>query len=110
MTVFVIQEIPGRDLSDASVFGDLKLLIPAKEQAGFSSQPTVRRMLSSLSKFTDEDYLLLSGDPVAIAIAASLAAKYNMGRFNMLKWDRIEKRYFPLKVDLNHRKGNANGL
>jgi hypothetical protein len=56
-----------------------------------------------LSKFTDEDYLLLSGDPVAIAIAGALAADHNQGRMKTLKWDNYEKRYYPLQIDLYHK-------
>ena len=89
-----------RDITDAAEFGDLDILHPAKEQASLSTQPTVRRMIRKLSKFTDEDYLLLAGDPAGIAIAAALAAQNNMGRFKVLKWDRLEKRYYPLDVNL----------
>jgi len=105
MTVYIIQEMRGRDVSDASAFGPLDILIPALEQASLSVQPTIRRMLSKLSKFTDDDYLLLAGDPAAIAIASALAAQHNGGRFKLLKWDRLESRYLPLKVDLNYRPG-----
>ena len=55
MTVYITQEIRGRDLSDALEFGELEILIPAKEQVSLSSMPTVRRMERKLSKFTDED-------------------------------------------------------
>lgn len=101
MTVFIVQEMRGRDITDAAEFGDLEILLPAKEQTSFSTQPTVRRMIRKLSKFTDKDYLLLAGDPAGIAIAAALAAQHNMGRFKVLKWDRLEQRYYPLEVDLN---------
>jgi len=103
MTVYIVQELRGRDLSDASQFGELEVLIPAGEGSVLSVQPLIRRMLRKLTKFTDNDYLLLSGDPAAIAIAASLAAQYNRGRYQVLKWDRIERRYLPLLVDLNFR-------
>ena len=62
---------------------------------------TVFIVQEMLSKFTDEDYLLLAGDPAGIAIASALAAQNNMGRFKVLKWDRLEQRYYPLEVNLN---------
>ena len=105
MTVFIIQEMRGRDISDASEFGDLQILLPAKEQAGFSTQPTIRKMVKSLSKFCDDDYLLLAGDPAGIAIAGAIAAQNNRGYFKMLKWDRLDKKYYPLEVNL-HQKPN----
>jgi hypothetical protein len=103
MTVYIVQEMRGRDITDAASFGNLEILLPAKEQVSFSTQPTVRRMAAVLSKFTDDDYLLLGGDPAGVAIAASLVAHYNRGRYKLLKWDRLEKQYFPLQVDILQR-------
>jgi hypothetical protein len=100
VTVYITQEVPGRDLSDALVFGDLDILLPAKEQISLSAMPTVRRMQRKLAKFTSEDYLMLSGDPVCIGIACCLAALANNGHFKVLKWDRIEARYYPIEVDI----------
>jgi hypothetical protein len=105
MTVYITQEVKGRDFRDAMSFGELEVLVPALEQATLSTQPVVRRMLRKLVKFTDEDFLLLSGDPVAIATAAALAAYNNMGRFKVLKWDRLSNRYLPLQVDITLKKG-----
>lgn len=105
MTVFITQEVRGRDFRDALSFGELEVLVPALEQATLSTQPVVRRMLRKLVRFNDQDYLLLSGDPVAIATAAALAAYYNRGRFKVLKWDRLTARYLPLQVDVTLKKG-----
>jgi hypothetical protein len=104
VTVYITQEVRGRDLSDALAFGDLEILVPAKDQISLSAMPTVRRMERKLSKFTSDDYLVLSGDPVCIGIACALAALHNNGRFKVLKWDRIETRYFPIEVDLYHNQ------
>ena len=54
---------------------------------------------------TDDDYLLLSGDPAVIALAGAVAARNNSGRFKMLKWDREQGKYFPLQADLNYKVG-----
>ena len=35
VTVFITQEVPGRDITKASEFGDLQILIPAKEQVAY---------------------------------------------------------------------------
>jgi hypothetical protein len=104
VTVYITQEVRGRDLSDALEFGDLDILIPAKDQVSLSSMPTVRRMERKLVRFTSEDYLMLSGDPVCIGIACALAASANNGRFKVLKWDRQEARYYPIEVDLYHSR------
>tara|TARA_R100001369_G_C3301767_1_gene165827 strand:- start:368 stop:703 length:336 start_codon:yes stop_codon:yes gene_type:complete len=101
MTVYIVQEMRGRDLSDALAFGELEILLPSSEQTSYSTQPTLKHMNRVLSRFCDDDYLLLAGDPAAIALAAALVAKINNGKFKMLKWDRKESKYFPLHVSLN---------
>ena len=108
MTVYITQEIRGRDITDATSFGDVEILIPAGEQASYATQPTIRKMKRKLSKFTDEDYLLLSGDPAIIALASSIVAQVNMGRFKMLKWDRQQGKYFPLSANINLTLGETN--
>ena len=100
MTVYITQEVRGRDLSDALAFGDLDILVPFGDQVSLSAMPTLRRMERKLVKFTSDDYLMLSGDPVCIGIACALAAAANNGRFKVLKWDRIEQKYYPIEVDL----------
>ena len=100
MTVYITQEVRGRDLTDALVFGDLDILVPAKDQIALSAGPTVRRMERKLSRFTDDDFLMLAGDPVCIGIACALAAVSNNGKFKVLKWDRLEQKYFPINVNL----------
>jgi|TARA_R110000823_G_scaffold43041_1_gene112401 hypothetical protein len=105
MTVYITQEMRGRDITDATSFGDVEILVPAGEQASYSTQPIMRQINRKLSKFSDDDYLILAGDPVVIALCACLAARTNRGKFKMLKWDRQEGKYFPLTADLNYRPG-----
>jgi len=62
--------------------------------------PTVNRMQRKLSRFNDDDFLVLAGDPVCIGIACGLAALANNGRFRVLKWDRQDNCYYPIEVSL----------
>ena len=96
MTVFVVQEVPGRNILSAEKFGDLELLLPEGSQLVLSTGPTVRRL-------NHEDYLLLMGDPSAIGIACAIAATQNRGKFKCLKWDRREYKYYPIEVNLYER-------
>jgi hypothetical protein len=97
--VYVVQETYN-DITSAMSFGTIDVLLPPGAQIAFSPAPTVRRIQRKLSKYTDEDYLLLIGDPAAIGIACAVAAAYNHGRFKMLKWSRKENRYYAVSVDL----------
>lgn len=100
MTVFVVQESLGKNISGAGEYGELKVLLPPG-QVAFSPGPTVRIIRQRLRNFCDEDYLIPIGDPAAIGIAFALAAHFNQGRFNVLKWDRQERLYIPIKVDIH---------
>ena len=102
MTVYITHEVRGRDLSNALAFGDLEILVPADLQASESSNiDAVNDMIADgLEGFSNEDYLLLAGDPVYIGLACAWASEYNDGRFKILKWDRLEERYLPIQLDM----------
>jgi hypothetical protein len=103
MTVYVVQEVIGRNVLSAEKFGTLELLLPEGSQLVLSTGPTVRRLRYKLRNFNDDDYLLLIGDPSAIGIACAIAATNNRGQFKCLKWDKREYKYYPVEVNLNER-------
>ena len=100
MTVYVIQESVGRNILPAKDFGDLEVLLPPNSNIVLSPGPTVRRLKSGLAKFSDDDYLLLMGDPAAIGIACAVATRANNGKMSLLKWDRLSAEYFPISINL----------
>lgn len=101
-TVFVVQEVPGRNLAPALQYGELKELLPVGDVV-LSPGPMVRKLQRKLKDFCDKDYLLLCGDPVAIGMATAVAASINQGRIALLKWDRRSSVYFPVRVDIYQR-------
>ena len=103
MTVYVVQEVTGRNILSAKDFGNLELLLPEGSQVVLSSQPTVNKLRRKLKDFCDDDYLLLMGDPVAMGIACAIASDVNRGRIQCLKWDRREYKYYPVEVNLYER-------
>ena len=115
--VFVIQEIAGTkagnpkiNIMGASTFsssGKFIFLLPEFSQIIFSPGPLVFKLRKLLRDYTPEDYLLLTGDPAIIGIACSIVSEITNGKFNLLKWDRQEKMYYPLKINL-HEKGEIN--
>ena len=60
-----------------------------------------------LKNYTDDDYLLMMGDPSIIGVACAIVAQNNVGRFNVLKWDRQEAKYYPIKFNL-YEKGELD--
>ena len=105
--VFVVQEVSGRNILSAGKYGELELLLPNNSQIVLSSGPTVRRLNQKLKNFSDDDYLLLMGDPSAIGIACAIASSNNRGRFKCLKWDKREFRYYPVQINL-YEKGQID--
>ena len=102
--VFVVSESQKHNIVPALDYGEIEIVLPPSQaQVVFSSAPTVQRMKRVLDGFSDEDYLLFIGDPTAIAIMASVAAAKNNGRYKCLKWDKQERRYLPIQVDLFNR-------
>ena len=99
MTVYVVQEVPKFNVLPARKYGELELMLP-QGQITLSAGPTVNRLKHKLRNFTDMDYLLLIGDPLAIGLAVAIASNANRGKARLLKWDRQEKQYYPLNVNL----------
>ena len=101
MTVFVVQEVPGPNLTPANKYGSLELLLGAKTNLMVGTAKVVRELRKHLNDFNDDDYLLLMGDPAAIGLVCALASQHNQGRFKVLKWDRQESMYYPVSIDIH---------
>jgi rubredoxin len=91
--------VPKHDLTPASAFGDLQILIN-RNQIGIAAQPIVAQLRHDLRDYSDDDYVLAVGDPVAIGLAISVAADSNRGRVNILKWDRQTRQYISLSANI----------
>jgi hypothetical protein len=112
--VYVIQEIPGTqagnpkiNIMGASKYGEFKFLLPEFSQIIFSPGPLIFKLRKSLKDFTTEDYLLLTGDPAIIGVACSIVSDMTNGRYNLLKWDKQEKTYYPIEINL-YEKGKID--
>ena len=112
--VYVLQELPGTstgrpkfNIMGALKYGKLKVLLKENTQIVLSPGPIVFELRRLLKDYTSNDYLLLSGDPSVILLAGMIASDINNGKFNLLKWDRQEKVYYPLEINL-HEKGKID--
>ena len=113
-TVYVIQEIPGtRDgkprinIMGAADYGSLTFLLPELSQIIFSPGPLIFKLRKALKNYTSEDYLLLTGDPAIIGVACSIVSDITNGKYKLLKWDKQEKKYYPITINL-YEKGEMN--
>jgi len=99
-TVFVVQENPRVDVVSAAQWGNLIALSNPFDQVHLNPGRIVSQFRRKLRRYSDNDWLLPLGDPAMIGIAFAVAADANEGRVNLLKWDRLEKHYYPVKISV----------
>ena len=112
--VYVIQEIPGTqagnpkiNIMGASQYGQFKFLLPEFSQIIFSPGPLVYKLRQGLKNYCVKDYLLLTGDPAIIGVACSIVSDITHGKYNVLKWDKQERKYYPISINL-YEKGEID--
>ena len=109
--VYVIQEIPGTgegrpkiNIMGASQYGEFKFLLPELSQIIFSPGPLIFKLRSLLKNYSQKDFLLLTGDPAIIGVACSIVSDITNGKYKLLKWDKQERKYYPIEINL-YEKG-----
>ena len=112
--VNVIQEIPGTkdgrpkiNIMGAQKFGKIKVLLREDSQMIFSPGPIIFELRRLLKNYRPKDYLLLTGDPAIIGVACSVVSDITHGKYNLLKWDRQERMYYPIAINL-YEKGKID--
>ena len=102
-TVFLVQENPYISVLGAQEYGEIVVLFESGSQLMFSPQPAIKKLKRKLKDFNDDDHLLMMGDPAAMGIACCIASDMNRGRFKILKWDKMQKRYYSVSVNINEK-------
>jgi len=112
--VYVIQEIPGTqegkpkiNILGAAQYGTFKFLLPELSQIIFSPGPLIFKLRKELAAYKKPDYLLLTGDPAIIGVACSIVSDMTNGKYNLLKWDKQERKYYPIEINL-YEKGKID--
>ena len=112
--VYVIQEIAGTsegrpkiNIMGAASYGKFKFLLPELSQIIFSPGPLIFKLRKELAKYRTKDYLLLTGDPAIIGVACSIVSDITNGKYNLLKWDKQERKYYSIEIDL-YERGNID--
>jgi len=108
--VYVIQMIAGTaegrpkiNIMGASEYGEFVFLLPELSQIIFSPGPLIFKLRKALKNFTSDDHLLLTGDPAIIGVACSIVSDMTNGKYNLLKWDKQERKYYPIEINLYER-------
>jgi hypothetical protein len=100
--VYVVTE-SDLNLVRATRFGELQWLLPAKTNIVMNPTSIIKGLKQRLKTFTDHDFILPVGDPIAIGLAFTVAASVNDGRFKALKWDREVGDYYVVSCSLRGR-------
>jgi hypothetical protein len=108
--VYVIQDIPGTKIGapkiniiGATQYGQLKVLLPENSQIILSPAYVISTLKTKLKDYKSNDYLLLTGDPAIIGVACSIVSDITNGKYKLLKWDKQERRYYPVEIDLYNK-------
>ena len=112
--VYVIQHIAGTkagkpkiNIIGARQYGEFKFLLPEFSQMIFSPGPLIYKLRQGLKDFKKEDHLLLTGDPALIGVACSIVSDITNGKYKLLKWDKQERKYYPIEINL-YEKGEID--
>ena len=112
--VYLVQDVPGTqagtpkiNIVGAREYGEIKSLLPELSQIIFSPGPLIFKLRKLLKNFRPEDYLLLTGDPAIIGVACSIVSDITNGKYNLLKWDKQERKYYPITINL-YEKGEID--
>ena len=112
--VYLVQDVPGTqagtpklNIVGAREYGEIKSLLPELSQIIFSPGPLIFKLRKLLKDFKPDDYLLLIGDPALIGVACSIVSDITNGKYNLLKWDKQERQYYPIKINL-YEKGEID--
>ena len=116
--VYVIQEIPGSQAGTPKInimgaasyatSNKFNFLLPEFSQMIFSPGPLIYKLRQGLKNFHVKDYLLLTGDPAIIGVACSIVSDITHGKYNVLKWDKQERKYYSISINL-YEKGEIDG-
>ena len=113
-TVYVIQEIAGTragnpkiNIMGAANYGQFKFLLPEFSQMIFSPGPLIYKLRQGLKDYKKKAFLLLTGDPAIIGVACSIVSDITSGTWNLLKWDKQERKYYSIAINL-YEKGEID--
>lgn len=105
--VFVVQNqhkwdgnsfVPKFDLTSAAEYGELIYLL-TPTAAPFNSKPIIEELREKLIDFSNDDHLLLIGNPALIGFSVAIAAESNGGAISLLQWSGKERRYVRIQAD-----------
>jgi hypothetical protein len=110
MVVYIIQDqkrydretgqyVAKFDLSPASEYGTMRFLL-SPTASPFHPERVMPDLWHGLRDYSDDDHLLLVGNPILIGWATAIAADVNEGRVRLLQWSGKDQRYLSVNAQV----------
>lgn len=87
------------DLTPAEEYGELVYLLNSTA-APWKTDTILIDLEEKLQDFTEDDFLLLVGNPVLIGLATAVASS-KVDRVSFLQWSGKDRRYLPVVANIN---------
>jgi len=94
--------VPMLDFRKVVEYGDPVVLVTTS-RIGFTPGPLFDTIRDKMRDITDEDFIVPTGDPVAMFAVAMVAADLCNGKVNCLKWDKTRSEYIAIRMDSHYR-------
>lgn len=86
------------DYSGAAKYGEIQFILSPTVRP-FMTQNAIDKIRDRLGDYTEDDFLLLTGNPTLIGLCVAIAAqKSNIVR--ILQWDSMRREYVEITADL----------
>lgn len=93
--VYVLHDDSSKNLYPASIHGDM--VVYTRREMSLFDQGWVTELEGWLADYKPyRDHILLVGDPTLIGVACAIIGR-NWDNISLLKWDRQEKKYIPVR-------------
>lgn len=100
--VYILQEMGNHDYSGVEEYGeplfvgrrDINSRFPIMGTPG--NRAVVMNLFNKLYNFTDDDFIVISGNPIMVALALHYLVSIRKVRVRILKWNNREFKYTPL--------------
>lgn len=86
-------------ITQAEKYGDIRYCLSSNHHP-FDLEPVLGGLHENLSGFSDDDFLILVGNPILLGHATAIAAHYNEGRVKFLQWSARNSDYVLISSEI----------
>lgn len=105
------QWVETHNVTSAEKFGQLLTpILPNHVMSDYKEDWIIGKLREGLKGFSNDDFILMNGDPEILALTIKIASNINKGKVKLLKWDKFHQGYIVKDYDFNIKgKGEGNG-